>query len=166
MRTLAAATMIIVAASLTGCGKSGTKVYSYGKSTVAVSDTDKGHVTITGANGEKVEIGGTQDVAGKMPSYLPMYPGGEVKSSMFGNGKDGVGGMVAFHTSASAADIIAFYKGKATAAGMADQMDMNTGGTTMYVGTNAKTNESVQVAATKASDGAGTDVQLTWSNKK
>jgi hypothetical protein len=49
---------------------------------------------------------------------------------------------------------------------MADTMDMNSGGTTMYVGTNQKTNESVQVAATKSSDGSGSDVQLTWSNKK
>jgi hypothetical protein len=166
MRKLVVVTMIIAAAGLTACGKSGTKVYTDGKSTVSVSDADKGHVTITGANGEKVEIGGTQDVAGKLPSYLPMYPGGTVKSSMIGNGKDGMGGLIVFHTNAAAADVIAFYKGKATAAGMADTMDMNTGATTMYVGTNQKTNESVQVAATKSSDGAGTDVQLTWSNKK
>lgn len=166
MRTLVAATVIIAAAGLTACGKSGTQVYTDGKSSVAVSNSGDGHVTISGSNGEKVEIGGKQDVAGKLPSYLPMYPGGEIKTSMIGNGKDGMGGMVMFHTNAAASDVIAFYKGKATAAGMADTMDMNTGGTTMYVGTNEKTKETVQVAATKASDGAGTEVQLTWSNKK
>jgi hypothetical protein len=166
MRTLVAATMIITAAGLTACGKNGTQVYTDGKSSVAVSNAGDGHVTINGANGEKVEIGGKQDVAGQLPSYLPMYPGGDVKSSMIGNGKDGMGGLVVFHTSASTSDIIAFYKGKATAAGMADTMDMNSGNTTMYVGTNEKTKQTVQVAATKAGDGSGSDVQLTWSNKK
>jgi hypothetical protein len=167
MRTfIVVAVIAAAAAGLTGCGKSGTKVYSDGKNTVAVSGTDAGHMTITGSNGEKVEIGGKQDIGGQMPSYLPMYPGGDVKSSMIGNGKDGMGGLVVFHTKAASADIIAFYKGKATAAGMADTMDMNSGNTTMYVGTNDKTKQSVQVAATKASDGSGTDVQLTWSNKK
>jgi hypothetical protein len=43
-------------------------------------------------------------------------------------------------------------------------MDMNSGGTILYAGNNDKTKESVQVAATKSSDGA--DVQLTWSGKK
>jgi hypothetical protein len=163
MRKFVAISMIVAAAGLAGCGKSGTKVYSNGKESVAVSQSSD-HMTMNGPNGEKVEIGGNQDVSGKLPAYLPMYPGGRVKSSVFGNGKDGNGGMVAFHTNAAAADVIAFYKSKATVAGMADAMDMNSGGTLLYAGNNQKTNESVQVAATKSSD--GTDVQLTWSSKK
>jgi hypothetical protein len=153
----------VAAAGLTGCGKRDTKVYSNGKESVAVSQSGD-HMTMTGSNGEKVEIGGNQDISGKLPAYLPMYPGGQVKSSIFGNGKDGSGGMVMFHTAAAAQDVIAFYKGKATSAGLADTMDMNSGGTLLYAGTNEKTQQSVQIAATKSSD--GTDVQLTWSGKR
>lgn len=163
MRKLVVITMIAAAAGLAGCGKSDTKVYSNGNGSVAVSQTGD-HMTMTGSNGEKVEIGGNQDVSGKLPAYLPMYPGGEVKSSVFGNAKDGNSGMVMFHTKAAAADIIAFYKGKAKAAGMSDAMDMNSGGTILYSGNNEKTNQTVQVAATGS--GGGTDVQLTWSSKK
>ena len=163
MRKFVVVSMAVAAAGLTGCGKSGTKVYSNGKESVAVSQSGD-HMTMTGSNGEKVEIGDNQDVSGKLPAYLPMYPGGQVKSSVFGNGKDGLGGMVMFHTNAAAADIIAFYKSKASAAGMADTMDMNSGGTILYAGNNDKTKETVQVAATKSND--GTNVQLTWSGKK
>jgi len=164
MRTLVAVSMIAAATALAGCGKHDTKTYtdSNGNS-VAVSNSGD-HMTMTGSNGEKVEIGGNQDVSGKLPAYLPMYPGGEVKSSVFGNAKDGNSGMVMFHTKAAAADIIAFYKGKAMAAGMSDAMDMNSGGTILYAGNNDKTNQTVQVAATGSS--GGTDVQLTWSSKK
>jgi hypothetical protein len=163
MRIASAVAIIAAAAAFTGCGKNESKVYSDGKGSVSVSSSGD-HITMTGQNGEKVEIGGAQDVSGKLPPYLPMYPGGEVKSSFFGNGKDGAGGVVMFHTKAAAQDIISFYKKKAAAAGMSDAMDMNSGGTILYAGTNEKTKESMQVAATKSSD--GTDVQLTWSGKK
>ena len=163
MRIAAWAVIAAGAVIVAGCGKTDSKVYSNGKESVRVSDTGD-HITMTGQNGEKIEIGGKQDVSAKLPAYLPMYPGGEVKSSFFGNGKDGAGGVVMFHTKAAAQDVIAFYKQKATSAGMADAMDMNSGGTILYAGNNDKTKESVQVAATKSSDGA--DVQLTWSGKK
>ncbi len=162
MRKLVAATMIIAAAGLTACGKHDAKVYTDSKgNSVAVSNSDNGHMTITGSNGEKVEIGSGSQA--KMPDWLPLYAGAQVKASFTGQGKDGTGGMVSFHTTAAPADVIAFYKQKAAAAGMADTMNMDSNGTTVYIGANEKTKSQLSVSATKGSD--GTDAQVTWGVK-
>jgi hypothetical protein len=162
MRKFIAATMMIAAAALTACGKHDTKVYSDGKGgSVSVSNTDNGHMTFTGSNGEKVEFGAGSNA--KMPSYLPLYPGAKVTASFTGNGKDGSGGMVTFHTADTPDAVVAFYKQKAKAAGMADTMNMNSNNTIMYVGANEKAKSQVTVSATKGSD--GTDAQVNWGAK-
>jgi hypothetical protein len=152
--------MIVAAAGLTACGKSGTKTYSTNNGNVTVSNSND-HMTITGSNGEKVEFGtGTN---AKLPTFLPLYPGATVQSSFTGNGKDGSGGVVTFHAHASPADIIDFYKNKATSAGMAQTMTADMGGTSTYVAANDKTKQTMSVSATKDAD--GTSVQLTWGLK-
>jgi hypothetical protein len=164
MRKVIAVTMIAAAAAaaaLSGCGRSDTKVYSDGKSSVAVSNNGDGHMTITGENGAKMEFGAGSQA--KLPSYLPLYPGAKVTASFTGQGKDGSGGMVSFHTPAAPAEVIAFYKQKAGAAGMADTMNMDSGGTMVYIAANEKAKSQVSVSATKASD--GTDAQVTWGAK-
>jgi hypothetical protein len=162
MRKLVAATMMIAAAGLTACGKHDTKVYTDSKgNSVAMSNTGDGHMTITGSNGEKVEIGAGSEA--KMPSWLPLYPGAKVTASFTGQGKDGNAGMVSFHTTDSADAVIAFYKQKAGGAGMADTMNMNSGGTVVYVAANEKAKTQLSVSATKESD--GTTAQVNWGAK-
>src|ERR1700759_4893896 len=80
MQKLVVAAMIVAAAGLSGCGKKDTKVYtdSNGNS-VAMSNSGDGHMTVTGSNGEKVEIGAGSEA--KMPSWLPLYPGAKVTAS-------------------------------------------------------------------------------------
>src|SRR5580765_5710648 len=80
MRNLVVIAMIATAASLAGCGKSDTKVYSTGKGSVAVSQSGD-HMTVTGSNGEKVEFGSGASATAKLPSYLPLYPGAKVTTS-------------------------------------------------------------------------------------
>lgn len=161
MHKFAAATMIIAAAGLSGCGKHDTKVYSDGKNTVAMSNNGDGHMTVTGSNGEKVEIGAGSEA--KMPSYLPLYPGAKVTASFTGQGKEGSGGMVSFTTPDSPEAVIAFYKQKAGAAGMADTMNMNSGGTLVYIGANEKAKTQVSISASKGGD--GTTAQVNWGAK-
>jgi hypothetical protein len=120
-------------------------------------------MTITGADGAKVEIGA--GATAKMPDYLPLYPGAKVTSSFTGQDKNSAGGVVTFHSDAAGADIIAFYKGKAKAAGMSDTMNMDSGGTMMYVGSNEQAKTHVQVTVTKASDGSGSDASVAWGSK-
>ena len=160
MRAFVAVAMIGAAVGLTACGKSDTKTYSTGNGSVTVSNSSD-HMTITGSNGEKAEFGtGTN---AKLPAFLPLYPGATVQSSITGNGKDGSGGMVAFQAHASPADIIGFYKTKATAAGMGQTMAADIGGTSTYVAANDKTRQTMSVSATKSADGSS--VQLTWGTK-
>jgi hypothetical protein len=160
MRAFVTVVMIGAAVGLVACGKSDTKTYSTGNGSVTVSNSND-HMTITGANGEKVEFGtGTN---AKLPAFLPLYPGATVQSSFTGNGKDGTGGMVSFHAHASPAEIIGFYKDKSTAAGMAQTVMADMGGTSTYVAANDKTKQTVSVSATKDADGA--TVQLTWGMK-
>jgi len=166
MRRFGTCLMIATAAlSLAACGKSDTKTYTDEKGNrVTVTNNgggNDGHMTITGSNGEKVEIG--TGASAKMPSDLPLYPGASITASFSGQGKDGAGGMVAFHTKAAPADVIAFYKQRAEAAGMAQTAMMDMGGTQTYVAASEKQNRSVSVSATKASDGS--DAQVTWGTK-
>ncbi len=176
MRTNFAVAAIAAALTLAGCGKhdqnssTTTTANSDGTTTTTTTTSSGGganHMTITGSNGEKVEIG--TGSSAKLPDYLPMYPGGAITSSFTGSGKDGGGGVVVFHAKgADPAAIIAFYKDKAKAAGMADKMNMDMGGTLTYVASNEDTDagkvkggkKTLTVSATKK-DG-GVDVQLTW----
>ena len=162
MRKLFAVAMIGAAVALVGCGKSDTKTYTDGSgNSITTSKDGDGHMTITGANGEKVEFG--TGSSAKMPSDIPLYPGAKVTASFSGQGKDGSGGMVAFTTTASPDDVIAFYKQKAEAIGMAQTMNMDMGGTKSYVAANEKDKRTLSITATKASD--GTTGQVTWGTK-
>ncbi len=161
MQRIFVAVAVGAALTLTACGKKDDKtVYSDGKNTVTASSSGD-HMTITGANGEKVEFG--SGASAKLPAYLPLFPGAKITASFSGQGKDGAGGVVSFHTSAAPADVIAFYKQKAVAAGMADAMNMETGGTMMYAANNEKAKTQLSVTATKAADGS--DAQVTWGSK-
>jgi len=162
MRKLIVLAMIAIAAGVAGCGKSATKVYTNGKDNVAVSNSGD-HMTITGANGAKVEFGSGTTATAKMPSFLPLYPGAKVTTSITGSDKNGSGGMVAFQVAASTDDVVNFYKQKTTAAGMAQAMSAQMGDTSTYVAANDKTKQSVSVSATKGGD--GTTVQITWGAK-
>jgi hypothetical protein len=186
MRAIFAVAAIAAALTLAGCGKhdssnsstgsgssdnssagTGASGGSSGGSTVTSVTGGTNHMTITGSNGEKVEIG--TGASAKLPDYIPMYPGGTVTSSFTGSGKDGGGGVVVFHAKgADPAAVVAFYKDKAKAAGMADKVSMDMGGTLTYVASNEDTDagkvkggkKTLSVSATKKDDGA--DVQLTW----
>jgi len=162
MQKIFAVVMIGTAVALAACGKKDEQKTVYSDGTNTVTQTGSGdHMTITGSNGEKVEFG--SGASAKMPSYLSLYPGAKITSSFTGQGKDGGGGVVTFHAGAAPAQIIAFYKQKAAAAGMSEAMNMETGGTTMFAANNDKAKTSLSVTATKAADGA--DAQVTWSTK-
>jgi hypothetical protein len=128
------------------------------KTTSAAGDTTT--YSVKSANGSaQVNIG--PGATANMPSYLPLYPGAAVQTSVNGTGASGTGGTVIFKTSASAADVIAFYKQKTTAAGMAETMSMTSGAMVTFGAGKQGTKEAVQVVATTGSD--GTSVQLVWS---
>jgi hypothetical protein len=85
--------------------------------TLSFDDIKKGKLTFSakGKNGEvaNMEIGGGE---GKLPSWVPTYPGAKAQGNITarGEGADGKGegGMVTFTTSDAPAKVTAFYEAK------------------------------------------------------
>lgn len=163
MRKLFTIAMIGAALALSGCGKKDEKtVYSDNKGNSVATNASGDHMTFTGSNGEKMEIGtGTN---AKLPAYLAVYPGASVAANINTNNADGTGGMVSLKTSAAPADVIAFYKQKAQAHGMKESMNADMNGTMTFAAANDAAKEQLAVSAAKDSD--GTTVSITWSAGK
>jgi len=182
--TIAAAGVIVAACDqnsksndVTVKGENGTVTISANgqKFTMKASDDKSGNFTMSGNGGhftmkasdgkQSVEInaaGGNTDV--KLPDFVAVYPGGAVRSTTIGAGKDGSGGTLAFQTTASPAAVIAWYKEKAVKEGLSKAIDMNMGGTTMFTANSDGGKKTLQVIA--ASSGGGAQVQVNWSGGK
>jgi hypothetical protein len=136
---------------LAGCGQS--------DNTVKVANKSDGTKTVTVIDnkGTQVTVGGA-GASATMPTYAPLFPGSTVETSVTLPNQSG---SVAFKTSASIETVMAFYKKSLGAAGFKDTLNMVTGDTTMYTASDEKGAHSVNVVATKSSD--GTQVQLGWN---
>jgi hypothetical protein len=158
-------------------GENGTVTISANgqKFTMKASDNKNGNFTMSGNGGQftmhasdgkqSVEInaaGGNTDV--RLPDFVAVYPGGTVRSTTIGAGKDGNSGTLAFQTTASPAAVIAWYKERAAKEGLSKAIDMNMGGTTMFTANSDGGKKTLQVIA--ASSGAGAQVQVNWSGRK
>ena len=152
-----------VCVAVSACGKSSDKtttVYgSNGNMTVSGSG-DHEHMVVQSANGTAtIDVNPNGLVHANMPDFAPLYPGAKVTSSMAGANSNGTtGAWVTFTVAASPADVIGFYKSKATAAGLPQTASMDMNNTLMFVA--GKDKKSVQVTAS-ASNGA-TQVQVVW----
>lgn len=98
-----------------------------------------------------------------MPDFAPLFPDSQVQSSIgTGTGPNPVG-TVSFYTKATADEVIAFYRGKAEAAGMEETTD-----DVADVGTSVFTALRGDMMGMKviASPGEGaTNVQVVWSRQ-
>ena len=163
-RTLSRATYrLTVAAALAaglalgGCGQKEDK-----EKNVTIS-RDGGKVTIQAGDGQsKVEITTNgEGPAPNLPDFVPAYPGGKVQSTIQGNGDGGHGGGVIYMTKDKPADVIAFYKKKAKDMGMGETMNMQNGGSWIFVATSKDKNQHFNVNAIEADDGS--QVSVFWS---
>ena len=83
------------------------------------NDSESGTITFEGKDGEEGKITFGADAAKQgLPMGMPVYPGADVKGAFSGGDAKGMGGMATVVSSASAADIVAFYKAEATKRGM------------------------------------------------
>ena len=114
-------------------------------------------VTVTDNKGTQVTMAGAGSSA-SMPAYAPMYPGATVEATVTTPNQ---GGMVAFKTSASAQDVIAFYKKAAGDAGFKDNLDMTTGDAITFSASDPGGKHAFNVVATR--NGDGTHAQVTWN---
>jgi hypothetical protein len=98
------------------------------------------------------------------PAYAAIYPGGELDGApTAASGAAGDGGLVTYVTEARPDDVIAFYKERAEAAGLASTAGMNQGEARAYGASEpGDAGASLQVVASPTTEGE-TSVQLSWS---
>jgi hypothetical protein len=166
MRAAIVALSLSVCVVVAGCGKGSEKtVVIPGKdgNVTVTSSNDSQHMVMHSADGTAtVDINSNGGANTKMPDFAPLYPGAKVTSSVVGaNSKDGQqGAMVIFSVAASPTDVVAFYKQKATAAGLPQTMSADINNTQMFAA--GKDKKSVTVSAS-ASNGT-TQVQVLWGS--
>ena len=105
-----------------------------------------------------------QPAAPGAPAFAVLYPGARVDGApTLADGASGPGGVLAFTVDATPDAVIAFYKQRAEAAGLASVMGMDQGETRAYGAAGPEaTDAALQVVASPA-EGGGASVQLTWS---
>ena len=99
------------------------------------------------------------------PAFAVVYPGGAAQGPVtVARGPDGPGGILSFTTEATPDAVVAFYRNRAEAAGLASVMAMNTGEARAY-GAAAEdgSGKLLHVVATPV-EGGPTSVQLDWTN--
>lgn len=98
------------------------------------------------------------------PPFAALYPGAELDGPpTTAHGEAGAGGLAIFRTDAAPEAVIAFYRERAEAAGLASVTGMNQGDARAY-GARADGDQgaSLQVVAAPTEEG-DTSVQLSWS---
>jgi len=166
MRVLPVLCAVAVAFLVASCGKKEEKnvTVSTPEGNVSVS-SGGGQVTMQSDNGKSsvtIASNGSASAA-SVPSYVSVYPGAKVTSTVIGAGGGNGGGMVIYTTDASPDAVIAFHKKQAEGAGLKQTVDMNMQGTLTYAATDEKTKHSMQVTVTKA-DGGMTQAEAVWSS--
>ncbi len=137
--------------------------------TLSFDDIKKGKLkfSATGKNGEvaNMEIGGGE---GKLPSWVPAYPGAKAQGNMTAKGESadgmGEGGMVTFTTPDPPSKVTAFYEAKCKEMGMTVQTAQVTGTGGMVTGEDqgGKRTLSVMVGG-----GSGdTTITVTYGRKR
>ncbi len=97
------------------------------------------------------------------PAFAVLYPGGAVEGEpTTTEGPAGSGRLVTFTTDADPEAVVAFYRQRAEAAGLASVMSMNQGEARAYGAVHAADGARVEVVASPEETGL-TSVQLSWS---
>lgn len=101
-------------------------------------------------------------IPGAMPEFAAVYPDSEVQGDpLIATNGAGPGGAVTFTTDATPDTVIAFYRQRAEAAGLAMIMSLNTGDARAYGAQKQANGASIDVIASPVE--GRTSVQLTWS---
>lgn len=96
------------------------------------------------------------------PDFAALYPDAVVEApATIADGEAGPGGLITFTTDADPETVIAFYRERAEASGLASVMAMNQGDAQAY-GAAAPEGANLQVVAAPTEAGP-TSVQLSWS---
>lgn len=98
------------------------------------------------------------------PVFAALYPGAQADApATVASGPAGPGGLITFTTDAAPDAVVAFYRQRAEAAGLAPVMAMNQGEARAYGAAARKENGPTLQVVASPGEGGLTSVQLTWS---
>ncbi len=98
------------------------------------------------------------------PAFAALYPGAQTDGpATIATGPTGPGGLITFTTDAAPDAVIAFYRQRAEAAGLAPVMAMNQGEARAYGAAARKGDGATLQVVASPGEGGLTSVQLTWS---
>ena len=98
------------------------------------------------------------------PAFAALYPGAQADGpATVANGPTGPGGLITFTTDAAPDAVVAFYRQRAEAAGLAPVMAMNQGEARAYGAAARTANGATMQVVASPGEGGLTSVQLTWS---
>ncbi|MNX38940.1 hypothetical protein D3C86_692840 [compost metagenome] len=98
------------------------------------------------------------------PAFAALYPGAQADGpATVATGPTGPGGLITFTTEAAPEAVVAFYRQRAEAAGLAPVMAMNQGEARAYGAAARKDNGATLQVVASPGEGGLTSVQLTWS---
>ncbi|HEV7351520.1 MAG TPA: hypothetical protein VGN74_00125 [Brevundimonas sp.] len=152
-----AAGLALASLGLAGCSESGSRAEAAG----APEAAEPGPPTAVAAApvATATPEASVEDSAG--PAFAETYPGAEIEQAALSEADGTDGGLMVFTTEAAPEQVIAFYKGKAEAAGLSPTMAMAQGDTHAYGAAHPQTGATLSVVASP--DGERTSVQLSWS---
>ncbi|MDN3644882.1 hypothetical protein QWY75_01535 [Pontixanthobacter aestiaquae] len=135
MKRIIAAVTGLLLLSACGAERSGTITTEDGEEIDYTLDTDSGGATITAETEDGTATVRTgADVPVDLPSGFSIYPGAEVLNNVIIDREGDKGAMVSMTSDASAADMVAFYRKQAEAAGIKIETEVKTGAMTMIGG--------------------------------
>jgi len=98
------------------------------------------------------------------PAFAALYPGAQADGpATVATGPTGPGGLITFTTEAAPEAVVAFYRQRAEAAGLAPVMAMNQGEARAYGAAARKADGPTLQVVASPGEGGLTSVQLTWS---
>jgi hypothetical protein len=157
--------LLIMAAALASCGREPQHEPQAKRGDTVIADTGWQY-RLRGANGRNdsgsppvgiMSFNGAKTF--EPPSYLPVYPGANIRSGFARNRVGGSGGSIIFETNATPSDVIAYYRRTAAASGFAESGSEENGGTLTFSAEAGR--RTIQVIAQPIAQ--GTHVQIFWS---
>jgi len=158
MKRIFAAAALTATMAVAGCGQ------SPAQDAVAADEAAVDTAAVPEPVAAATPASAAQPAAPGAPAFAVVYPGGTASGpATVAQGPDGPGGILSFTTDATPEAVIAFYRQRAEAAGLASVSAMNQGEARAY-GAAAEdgSGKLLRVVATPVGNGP-TSVQLDWT---
>jgi len=165
MKRTLAATALVAAMALAGCSPPAEEAAPVTAEAAAAEAAAADAASPVAAAPAESPAAAAAPAAPGAPAFAVVFPGGTAQGPVtVARGPVGPGGILSFTTDATPDDVVAFYRQRAEAAGLASVMAMNTGEARAYgAAAGDGSGKLLHVVATPV-EGGPTTVQLDWTN--